>query len=197
MWFKKSFQTSILSLFFWFLVVLKNPPTWYCNGEERIMAEVFQKGSSGSDWTYMAWVDITLSVWRYTMLTNRCYFLISVLLLNIILLFKTSISITWRKIVSIINSVLFFFFFMYHVDFFFHIFQHLEYTKLNIYLLDVFFFEVNNRKAVTLIYHCLTIFIKMQHVAGAYYFASDNKYRCRIPLNTYEKQMDHTKCRFG
>lgn len=164
--------------------------------KERIMAEVFQKGSSGSDWTYMAWVDITLSVWRYTMLTNRCYFLISVLLLNIILLFKTSISITWRKIVSIINSVLFFFFFMYHVDFF-HIFQHLEYTKLNIYLLDVFFFEVNNRKAVTLIYHCLTIFIKMQHVAGAYYFASDNKYRCRIPLNTYEKQMDHTKCRFG
>lgn len=143
----------------------------------------------------MAWVAITLSVWLYTRLTNRCYLLISVLLLNILLLFKTSISITWRKIASIINPVLFFFF-MYHV-YFFHIFQHLESTKLNIYLFDVFFFEVNNRKAVTLIYHCLTIFIKMQHVAGAYYFASDNKYRCRIPLNTYEKQMDHTKCRFG
>lgn len=161
------------------------------------MAEVFQTGWSGSDWTYMcmAWVAITLSVWLYTRLTNRCYLLISVLLLNILLLFKTSISITWRKIASIINPVLFFFF-MYHV-YFFHIFQHLESTKLNIYLFDVFFFEVNNRKAVTLIYHCLTIFIKMQHVAGAYYFASDNKYRCRIPLNTYEKQMDHTKCRFG
>lgn len=143
----------------------------------------------------MAWVAITLSVWLYTSFTNRCYFLISVLLLNILLLFKTSISITWRKIVSIINPVLFFFF-MYHVYFFFHIFQHLESTKLNIYLLDVFFFEVNNRKAVTLIYHCLTIFIKMQHVAGAYYFASDNKYRCRIPLNTYEKQNGPHKMSF-
>lgn len=142
----------------------------------------------------MAWVAITLSVWLYTRLTNRCYLLISVLLLNILLLFKTSISITWRKIASIINPVLFFFF-MYHV-YFFHIFQHLESTKLNIYLLDVFFFEVNNRKAVTLIYHCLTIFIKMQHVAGAYYFASDNKYRCRIPLNTYEKQNGPHKMSF-
>lgn len=145
----------------------------------------------------MASVAITLSVWLYTRLTNRCYFLISVLLLNILLLFKTSINITWRKIVSIIKPG--FIFLLLHVSclFFFHIFQHLESTKLNIYLLDVFFFEVNNRRAVTFIYHCLTIFIKMQHVAGAYYFASDNKYRCRIPLNTYEKQMDHTKCRFG
>lgn len=144
----------------------------------------------------MAWVAITLSVWLYTRLTNGCYFLISVLLLNILLPFKTSINITWRKILSIIKPG--FIFLLLHVScLFFHIFQHLESTKLNIYLLDVFFFEVNNRRAVTFIYHCLTIFIKMQHVAGAYYFASDNKYRCRIPLNTYEKQMDHTKCRFG
>lgn len=141
----------------------------------------------------MAWVAITLSVWLYTRLTNRCYFLISVLLLNILLLFKTSINITWRKILSIIKPG--FIFLLLHVSCLF--FQHLESTKLNIYLLDVFFFEVNNRRAVTFIYHCLTIFIKMQHVAGAYYFASDNKYRCRFPLNTYEKQMDHTKCRFG
>lgn len=119
MWFKKKFSNFHFK--FAFLVFGGSKESsdlilqWW---KERIMAEVFQKGSSGSDWTYMAWVDITLSVWRYTMLTNRCYFLISVLLLNIILLFKTSISITWRKIVSIINSVLFFFFFMYHVDFF-------------------------------------------------------------------------------
>lgn len=76
----------------------------------------FQKGWSRSDWTYMymAWVAITLSVWLYTSLTNRCYFLISVLLLNILLLFKTSINITWRKIVSIIKPG--FIFLLLHVS---------------------------------------------------------------------------------